>query len=945
MPWGVQLFYTPKQGEPVHTAGPCDDANDTAKHRAESFVITNDPEAAREHFPKLIHVDITALWQLVFPASASENFSQIILECGSEERASALGFSEACESDLHAVWDRIATHLDTHPLWALVAVEQTLREAEDDALAAFFGLAANRVRKTGKNCGDFSKSFEERAPRSEKKAVPAHADCSAINPSELVHIVGPQGAFAGVIPNYEPRPAQAQMASAVAEAFNGAKHLAVEAGTGVGKSIAYLLPAAKWALLNDTPVVIATHMKNLQSQLIEKDIPMLRRALELNREPNAENLRVALIKGRANYLCLRKLGSLLEGGSFMFDRAGLRQLARSVMWAAQTPDGDLDTLSGGAGADASFLRELASPAEECAGYKCRHQRRCMLRKARDRASQAHLALANHALFFVDHNTEISIPSSRQVIFDEAHNLEETATRHFSVEISPTRLFQLVARLSRERGPAATGILESFHRQLEKGVADGDKAVQKVMAKKLRETRASLTGLRQSGDAFFNALGSLLKLGADGRRFRSTAAPDPAAIPLPPTATLADRVASLLSLPQEITRGAAFLEWPRNEREPVVTAAFELVEKLFHSAALLSELAKIMRGDTGENGDDEEGGQEQPRPVMKEEADDLESASAQLKNFAFDIHFALDAADANYIHWIQRNRIRENLGEILCAPLEVGPRLAEEIYAKNDSVIFCSATLRTGGNFNFIARRLGLDLIPPGRLLTCLVESPFDYTRQCRVFTTKFLPEPAGEGNTADAYATALAAMMRGVFLATGGRGLGLFTSYEMLQAVARLLRAPLEEAGIRVLTQDKGYSRDQITRIFRAGGGCVLLGTHSFWEGVDVVGEALSCVVIARLPFASPGDPITSARAERVAALGGNAFKDYSVPTAVIRFRQGFGRLIRSRSDRGVVIIADPRVETKFYGIWFRQSLPCASLPVESGEKLLDDIRGFLAEG
>jgi len=206
-----------------------------------------------------------------------------------------------------------------------------------------------------------------------------------------------------------------------------------------------------------------------------------------------------------------------------------------------------------------------------------------------------------------------------------------------------------------------------------------------------------------------------------------------------------------------------------------------------------------------------------------------------------------------------------------------------------------------------------------------------------------LPEPAGE-HSGDAYAAALAEMMRGVFLQTGGRGLGLFTSYEMLQAVARLLRAPLEEAGIRVLTQDKGYSRDQITRVFRAGGGCVLLGTHSFWEGVDVVGEALSCVIIARLPFASPGDPITSARAERVTALGGNAFRDYSVPVAVIRFRQGFGRLIRSRSDRGVVIVADPRVESKFYGRWFKQSLPCPCASIDTEKTLLGEVGAFFTE-
>ncbi|MCL1888525.1 MAG: hypothetical protein FWF96_06605, partial [Kiritimatiellaeota bacterium] len=320
MAWGVQLFFVPAEGEPVHRVEPCDETNEPARHKPGQFVVTNNIEAAAGRFPGLHHADLAALWQLAFPASAADNFSRACGECGAPENAD--GFQ--------TVWERVAACLDALPLWALETVELTLREAGDAALAAFFGLAARRVRRVGKNCGEWSRGFSERPPRPERKAVPSHADCSAVNPAELVQLVGPGGAFAGVIPGYEPRAAQAQMAEAVAAAFNGGKHLAVEAGTGVGKSIGYLLPAAKWALLNDTPVVVSTHMKNLQSQLMEKDIPMLRRALELNREPGVENLRVALIKGRGNYLCLRKLGVLLDGGAFMFDRPGLRQLARSV---------------------------------------------------------------------------------------------------------------------------------------------------------------------------------------------------------------------------------------------------------------------------------------------------------------------------------------------------------------------------------------------------------------------------------------------------------------------------------------------------------------------------------------------------------------------------------------------------------------------------------------
>ncbi len=923
MQWGVQLLYVPREGNPSHVAEPCEETSEPARQRADRFLITNNRELAEETFSGLQHISIEELWQLAFPASAAENLTQMQRECDAPEDAE--GFL--------AVWRRIAEHLSCLPLWALETVELTLREAETRPLDAFFGLAARRIRKSGKNCGEWMRSFDEKMTRHEKRVIPTHADCSPVNAVELTHIIGANGVFANIIPGYEPREGQAQMVEAVARTFNEEKHLIVEAGTGVGKSLGYLLPAAKWALFNDTPVIISTHMKNLQAQLMEKDIPMLLAALAQNNEPNIENFRVALIKGRSNYLCLRKLGILLDGGAFMFDRPGLRQLARAVMWSVQTTDGDLDAFSGGVGAEAGFLRELSSIGEECSGRKCRQFRRCFLRKARERAGQAHLVLANHALVFMDRESEVALPAARQIIFDEAHNLEDVATRYFSVEVTVGRFLQLLSRLSRDRGKMATGILETLHRQLEKGVTGGGEAIRKAMTKTLRMIKASLGEVRGCGDAFFTELGRALHHANDARRVRTGAVTDEPVMPLPLTATLDERVAEVLALPQEISKGAAFIEWEREDREPVARAAFKLVEQLVHCAAQLNELANLVR----ESMEDE-------LTLLGDQAEDLDGVSAQLKTFALDIQFALQARDASFVYWIQHARLRETFGEMLCAPLSVGERLAEEVYANVSSIVFCSATLRTGGNFHFMARRLGLDLIPQERLITCLATSPFDYANQCRVFVTKFLPEPAGERQTEGGYVEALAAMMRDVFLCTHGRGLGLFTSYEMLQGVVRIVRKPLEAAGIRVLVQDKGYSRDQITRIFRAGaqGGCVLLGTHSFWEGVDVVGEALSCVVIARLPFAALNDPITSARAERIEAQGGNAFREFSVPSAVIRFRQGFGRLIRSRNDRGVVIVADPRIETKFYGRWFKQALPCASQPVENPGDLLREIRDFV---
>jgi Rad3-related DNA helicase len=317
------------------------------------------------------------------------------------------------------------------------------------------------------------------------------------------------------------------------------------------------------------------------------------------------------------------------------------------------------------------------------------------------------------------------------------------------------------------------------------------------------------------------------------------------------------------------------------------------------------------------------------------------ASVALQALALDLDFVLAGTENAHVFWIQRARGREaRLGEAWAAPLSVGDRLADEIHRQKASAIFCSATLRVGGSFAYMAHRLGVDLLDAGRFATCVAASPFDYQRQCTTLAATFLPEPGGDGERT--YVEQLGALLLDLFLATRGRALGLFTSYDMLQQCARMLRQPLAEAGIRLLEQGGDGSRDQITCVFRAGGACVLLGTHSFWEGVDVVGDALSCVVVARLPFSVVNDPVVEARCEQIDAAGGNSFREFAVPAAVIRFRQGFGRLIRHRHDRGVVIVADPRIMTRNYGRWFRNSLPCAVESVDSCGALLARVRQML---
>ncbi|MEI8353644.1 MAG: helicase C-terminal domain-containing protein, partial [Lentisphaerota bacterium] len=836
------------------------------------FIVTNDAEALRGLVRDGLAVPVEEVYRLAFPASGAETLKQMAAEQGA-------GDDEPPPDTLWRVWAACAARMAALPLWALEQMALILREADDEPLSKLVGACAEQVRLAGKNCGGWSDSFVAEPARHDARTLPALADCTPLTPDRLAAFAADGGALARVIPGYESRPGQIAMIRAVAGAINGGKHVLVEAGTGVGKSVGYLLPAIAWSMLNDTPVVVSTNTRNLQTQLIEKDIPLIRTALGPER---GGALRAVLLKGRANYLCLRHFGMMLDQGMLDLDRPGLRQFARVIAWAAQTADGDLDSFLGGCGVDGTFAATLGSLGEECAGRACRHFRRCFVRRVRDRAQRAHIVVANHALVFIDAGeTGGALPPHAQVIFDEAHNLEDAATRHFSIEVTANRLRVLLRRIFAEHKGRASGILESLRKQLEQGVVGGkDKGgAMQDLRRLAREAKTSLIAVRQAGGDFFEALPQALQQGRETSRIRRVAViatgetdtnghgqartnPDGGAEPRG----------------HEIQRDGAFRAWTAADgHDAIVEAAAGFTGALRRTAAILDRLATALgvqiEGELG---------------LYADQVSDVGGAALTLKQMACDIDLALHAADPEYVFWIgrarparqPRGRASAEQGELWAAPLSVGQALEEQIYRKKSTVVFCSATLRVGSSFDFVARRLGVDRIEPGRLTTCLAASPFDFVRQCEALAAPFLPEPRS-GQESSVYVEQLAGLMLDVFTVTRGRSLALFTSYQMMQQCADLLRQPLAEAGIRLLMQAKGISRDQITRSFRSGGASVLFGAQSFWEGVDVVGEALSCVVIARLPFLAVGDPVVEARCERIDAGGGSSFREFSVPSAV----------------------------------------------------------------
>lgn len=883
-------------------------ADGAAEPETEPFYLTNDPLAFEGFFPagKAAVVDVMSVRAFAFAHAPLERAEQLFD-----------GASPSAEG-LWLAWQKMAEHLDAFPLWALETIELLLRDLDEKALARLFGHFASRVRASGKNCGPWADSFKAEVLRSEKRSLPAHADCTPLSAERIAAHLLPGGTFSRLMPGYESRLGQVEMLKAVVRAFNEGRHLVVEAGTGVGKSLAYLIPAAAWARLNDVPVVVSTNTRNLQSQLIEKDLPLVREVIRAD-FGSAESgpLRVALLKGRSNYFCLRRLAVLLEHSQFELERPELRLFAEAVAWAVQTPDGDLDAFAGMGHADPAFLSKLSSLGEECAGRACRHSRRCFLQKARARAAAAHVVIANHALVFSDlQNPGSTLPPYAQIVFDEAHNLEEAATRHLSVELTQTRLNQMLRRLSRGKGKRTGGVLEVLRNHLEKGAITAEEETAHALRQQIREIRVALDGVQTAARHLFERFYALVAESHDATRFRC--------VPDRPVVMDAEGLAvTEPKMTRFVFRNGAFVPCAATFDEAAVSAdRVALKQAIAAAAGLLLSLAEALRRVS-----------EGELSLYGDQAANVEGAAAMLRAFAMDADFVLSASDADHVFWVEPAGRNAGMADVFAAPLKIANALVDLLYRQKSSVVFCSATLRVGNSFNYIGKRLGIDLIEPEKVITCVAESPFNYLTQCAALALTFLPEPGSSGG--GGYAEQLSGLMLDVFTRTHGRAMGLFTSYEMMNQVARLLEEPLREVGIRLLVHGVNGTRDQITRVFRAGGACVLLGTHSFWEGVDVAGEALSCVVMARLPFAAVGDPIIEARSEQIDQAGGSSFREFALPQAVIRFRQGFGRLIRTRSDRGVVIVADPRVVTKNYGSTFRKSLPCPVLSVAGRDDLL----------
>ena len=718
-----------------------------------------------------------------------------------------------------------------------------------------------RVGPTGLNMDLLAQRVE--AP---EKRRPADG-LDHLNAEQIHGMLGPEGPFAKAFDGFEHRPEQEEMLDTVSAAIFNQRHLAVEGGTGVGKSLAYLLPAALFAVSQGQRVVVSTNTINLQEQLIGKDIPALKQVLEESGLLDPGALKVAPLKGKANYLCLRRWQQLSRSEPLTVDDAKL--LSKTAVWLQDTATGDRGEINLNG-------REVSTWNHVSAGEKgfCMDMRDgspCFLRAARQRAEQAHIIVVNHALLMSDMVFEGLIPEYSTVIIDEAHHLEEAATNQFGFELPQGEL----ERIWEPAGRLCLGVRQALaDLELESGVIEtGQSATAALEAESPR--------LRETWGQVFAAIEGLHASQRKGRNQQRR--PNRAQEAAP---SQGDQNQILIT--SEIRNSPAWSQ---------LHLAWEnLHTRLGLAGIALRNLRSFLDA-------------HQLRAAPDQQALVMEAASLadELEELSRRLASVLEESTDEAINWVNVN---PSMGTISLhsAPLDVSPILAEKLFTEKDCVILTSATLTAGGSFSFLKRRVGLDDADE-----LLVGSPFDYERAAQALIPDDMPQPNANG-----YVAATADVLAQLGQRLQGHTMGLFTSHSSLRAVAQRLRSQLEPHGIPVLAQGVDGSAPSVMAAFSEEPGSVLLGTASFWEGVDMPPGLLKALVITRLPFQVPSDPIV----QRRSGLYDDPFNEYSIPNAILRFRQGLGRLIRNKNDRGTIVVLDSRISSHGYGQAFRDSMP-----------------------
>ena len=673
------------------------------------------------------------------------------------------------------------------------------------------------------------------------------------------------GILAKEIKGFEYRQEQEEMAQYIQDAINEDRKIIVEAGTGTGKTLAYLIPSIKWAVTNKKRVIIATNTINLQEQLLLKDIPLAKSIIK-------DEFSYVLVKGRNNYVCKRLFNELVLGKSIdieTFSMEAREQIEYILKWGNKTKTGDKAELPFEVYPDVWEL--VQSTTELCLGKKCPYRKECFYMKTRMEKMEADILISNHHVFFADLNVRaetdfdseyLILPRYDMVIFDEAHNVESVARSYFSVEVSKisfTRLLNRIYQKKNKKKKEKSALIRVEDTVDEKNLEDSEQYI--YLLNTLKE---EISILQNIGDEYFDEIRKIYE-----------------------TNTEAPIKKSLNNF--EMTK-SRFLENLREKKD------------IFQSK--LADFLNLMM--SFNNVIDEE---KDKNPEVINFNNHLKMFKAYIDSFKFINSFE----DDNYIYWLDINSKRTNV--ILTAtPLNIAQKLSTVLFDNLDRLVFASATIVVNGNFDYFKKSLGLD---EEDCIEAIIKSPFDYNEQMSVY----IPSDIQDSENINAFVSDASRFILNILLKTNGKAFILFTSYTMLNQIYYSISKKLKDKGFEVfLHGDK--PRSQLIKEFKEAENPILFGTTSFWEGVDVQGENLSNVIITKLPFLVPTDPVVSAISKKIEENGGNSFTDFQLPEAIIKFKQGVGRLIRKKTDSGNIFILDNRILKKRYGSLFINALP-----------------------
>ncbi len=717
--------------------------------------------------------------------------------------------------------------------------------------------------------------------------VPRDRPIVSIDPFDIIDALGEKGAIAGQLSRYEDRRCQRDMAAHIADGYNDGGVQLLEAGTGVGKSFAYLVPALAWAQANGERTVVSTNTINLQEQLVGKDLPLLRKALGTDEYSPT----FALLKGWRNYLCLARLHQAVSAQRTLLEQEKLDELIGIAEWAGHTADGTLSDLP--VTPSSEVWDEVSAEPDLCARLKCPEFDRCFLFRARRRAAEADVVVVNHHLLAADLSVRQTtdnwqeaavLPPYQRLILDEAHHLEDVAANHLGTQVTSRAVRRLLARFERNgRGlaPTLAHELQSRGDLLSRGSLD---LLQQRLLPAIADARRASEGL------FLRLYQRLEELPGGQQRLDDSFGSDPI-------------WQEGLGFDLDSSLGAF-----RSLREMVETIADRLAqaEESERRGQLLQELRGVMRR--------------------------LESVSDGLNRTLRPASGGLPT-----VRWMERTSRGQHVS-LSAVPLDLAPVLRELLFDRLRTVVLTSATLAAAGEFTFLETRLGLSGDSSPVTVREIFASPFDFPSQCLFGVPNDLPEPRDDE---PGHGAAVVQIVTDLAYASDGGMFVLFTSHAALKRAARELRVCLGDRW-PILVQGEA-PRDVLLRRFRQLENAILLGTDSFWEGVDVPGRALRTLVLNKLPFKVPSEPITAARLERLAEEGFDGFMNYLLPHAALKLKQGFGRLIRSRQDTGVVILLDSRVVTKRYGPLLLSGLPRAERVIGSWAQIRTRCEDFFA--